>query len=118
MEAESSDIFLIEAIGPHSILKTFPNVFKNALWLNFIDNEAAQHSLVKGSSSIACRDVLLGETWKYIQELNVYLYFDRVESKASTVDGLSRGCTMAAGNTGEATGGLGEKTGGGQKRRW
>ena len=47
---------------------------------------------MKGSSSIACGDIVVGETWKKIQELNVYPYFDRVESKANPVDGLSRGC--------------------------
>ena len=41
--------------------------------------------------SIACGDVIVGETWKRIQQLNIYPYFDRVESKANPVDGLSRG---------------------------
>ena len=90
-EAQSSDIFLIEAIGPLALLHTYPNVLKNTLWLHFIDNEASQHSLIKGSSSIACGDVIVGETWKRIQQLNIYPYFDRVESKANPVDGLSRG---------------------------
>lgn len=90
-EAQSSDIFQIEAIGPLALLQTFPNVLKNSLWLHFIDNEASQHSLIKGSSSIACGDVIVGETWKRIQQLNFYPYFDRVESKANPVDGLSRG---------------------------
>ena len=90
-EAQSSDIFLIEAIGPLALLQTFPKILKNSLWLHFIDNEAAQHSLVKGSSSIACGDVVVGETWKRIQQLGIYPYFDRVESKANPVDGLSRG---------------------------
>ena len=90
-EAQSSDIFLIEAIGPLVLLQTYPNILKNSLWLHFIDNEAAQHSLVKGSSSIACGDVVVGETWRKIQRLGIYPYFDRVESKANPVDGLSRG---------------------------
>jgi hypothetical protein len=74
-----------------ALLQTFPKILKNSLWLHFIDNEAAQHSLVKGSSSIACGDVVVGETWKRIQQLGIYPYFDRVESKANPVDGLSRG---------------------------
>jgi len=45
-EAQSSDIFLIEAIGPLALLQTYPKILKNSLWLHFIDNEAAQHSLI------------------------------------------------------------------------
>ena len=52
---------------------------------------AAQYSLIKGSSSISCGDVVVGETWRRIQRLGVHAYFDRVESKANPVDGLSRG---------------------------
>jgi hypothetical protein len=90
-EEERRDIFLIEAIGPLSILRTFPNIMRNSIWLHFIDNEGAQHSLVKGSSSIEAGDVVVGETWEWIQRLNVIPYFDRVESEANPVDGLSRG---------------------------
>ena len=34
---------------------------------------------------------MVGETWKAIQRMNVYPYFDRVESEANPVGGLSRG---------------------------
>ena len=88
---EYNDIFLIEAIGPLSILETYPNIVKNSLWLHFIDNVAAEHSLIKGSSSISSGDVVIGETWKRIQKLNAYAYFDRVMSESNPVDGLSRG---------------------------
>ena len=46
---------------------------------------------MKGSSSIAAGDVIVGETWKKIQSLGTFAYFDRVESEANPVDGLSRG---------------------------
>ena len=36
-------------------------------------------------------DVIVGETWRKVQDLGVYAYFDRVESEANPVDGLSRG---------------------------
>lgn len=88
---EYNDIFLIEAIGPLAILETFPKIVKNSLWLHFIDNVAAQHSLIKGSSSIMSGDIVIGETWKRIQKLNAYAYFDRVMSESNPVDGLSRG---------------------------
>ena len=74
--------FLIEAIGPLSILETFPH---------FIDNVAAEHSLIKGSSSITSGDVMVGATWDRIQKLNVYPFLDRVMSESNPVDGLSRG---------------------------
>ena len=89
-----NDIFLIEALGPLILLCTFPNVFKECMWLHFIDNEAAQHSLVKGSSSIASGDAIVGETWRRIQALHCWAYFDRVESEANPVDGLSRGARI------------------------
>ena len=89
--AEMSDIYCIEAIGPLAILTTWPNILKNALWVHYIDNVASQYSLVKGSSSIAAGDVIVGETWKKIQSLGTFAYFDRVESEANPVDGLSRG---------------------------
>ena len=88
---EMNDIYLIEAIGPLSILLTFPNLVRNSLWIHFIDNEAAQYALVRGSSSINAGDVVVGETWRKIQALRTFAYFDRVESKANPVDGLSRG---------------------------
>ena len=61
------------------------------MWLHFIDNVASQHILIKGSSSISSGDIVVGATWRKIQKLDVYAYFDRVESEANPVDGLSRG---------------------------
>ena len=60
------------------------------MWLHFIDNVAAEHSLIKGSSSITSGGVVVGETWDRIQKLNVYAFFDRVMSGSNPVDGLSR----------------------------
>ena len=86
-----NDIFLIEAIGPLSILTTFPKILKGSLWLHYIDNVASEYSLVKGSSSIRSGDIVVGETWRMIQKLGIYAYFDRVASESNPVDGLSRG---------------------------
>jgi hypothetical protein len=88
---DRNDIFLIEAVGPLAVLETFPRVVRNCLWVHYIDNVAAQYSLIKGSSSISSGDVVVGETWKRIQSLGIHAYFDRVESKANPVDVLSRG---------------------------
>ena len=78
-------------MGPLAVLETFPRVVRNCLWVHYIDNVAAQYCLIKGSSSISSGDVVVGETWKRIQSLGIHAYFDRVESKANPVDGLSRG---------------------------
>ena len=88
---ERNDIYSIEAVGPLAIAETFPKIVKNSLWLHWIDNSAAQYSLVRGSSSILAGDVIVGETWRKIQQLGAYFYVDRVESEANPVDGLSRG---------------------------
>ena len=40
---------------------------------------------------MAFGDIVVGATWRKIQKLDVYAYFDRVESEANPVDGLSRG---------------------------
>ena len=51
----------------------------------------AEYSLVKGSSSTNAGDIVVGETWRKIVELDIYPYFDRVASASNPVDGLSRG---------------------------
>ena len=59
---DHSDIFLIEAVGPLAVLETYPKIVRNCLWVHYIDNVAAQYSLIKGSSTITCGDVVVGET--------------------------------------------------------
>ena len=48
-------------------------------------------ALVNGSSSTAATDVVIGATWARIANLRCLPWFDRVDSKANPVDGLSRG---------------------------
>jgi len=86
------DIFLVEALGPLLLLKAFPKVLRNCLWIHFIDNEAAEASLVRGASSSDLGDHVVGLTWSLIQKHHLWAYFDRVSSKANPVDGLSRRC--------------------------
>ena len=88
---EHRDIFLIEAVGPLALLTTFPKMLKGTMWTHYIDNVGAEYSLVKGSSSTDAGDIVVGETWKRIAELDVFPYFDRVASESNPVDGLSRG---------------------------
>ena len=61
------------------------------MWLHFIDNVAAEYSIIRGSSSVEAGDIVIGLTWKKIQELNTFMYVDRVASESNPVDGLSRG---------------------------
>ena len=86
-----NDIFLVEALGALVLLVTFPKVIKDALWLHYSDNSAAEASLIRGSSSLEHGDVVVGLTWSMIQSSRLWAYFDRVESKSNPVDGLSRG---------------------------
>jgi len=86
------DIFLVEALRPLLLLKAFPKVLRNCLWLHFIDNSAAEASLIRGSSSSDLGDHVIGLTWSLIQKHRLWAYFDRVSTKANPVDGLSRRC--------------------------
>ena len=86
-----NDIFEIEAIGPVVLLENFPDVFWDSLWLHFLDNAAALSNLVNGSSSVIQGDILIGATWSQVQRLQVFPWFDRVDSKSKPVDGLSWG---------------------------
>jgi hypothetical protein len=85
------DIFLVEAVGPVLLLCTFPRVMRNALWIHYIDNESAESSLISGTSSLPTADHIVGLTWEICAKRSLMPYFDRVESKANPVDGLSRG---------------------------
>ena len=86
-----SDIFEIEAIGPLVVLETWPHLLRECLWIHFIDNNAALATMVRGSSSVASGDVINGMTWERVAKLRCRPWFERVESSANPVDGLSRG---------------------------
>ena len=86
-----NDIYHIEAVGPLAILTTFPKVITGSFWLHFIDNVAAEYSIIRGSSSVEAGDIVIGLTWKKIRGLNTFMYVDRVASESNPVDGLSRG---------------------------
>ena len=84
-------IFEIEAVGPLVLLENFPDLFQGSLWLHFLDNAAALSNLINGSSFVTQGDILIGATWSQVQSLQVFPWFDRVDSKSNPVDGLSRG---------------------------
>ena len=47
--------------------------------------------MVRGASSVASGERIAGSTWSLIAGLGCFPWFDRVESSANPVDGLSRG---------------------------
>ena len=85
------DIFEVEAVGPLILLENWQHCFRHSLWLHFIDNQGALQALVKGSSSIAAGDEIIGLTWSKAAAAKAVPWFERVESKANPSDGLSRG---------------------------
>ena len=89
--ADQRDIFEIEAIGPLVAFEMWPELFVDMLWIQFIDNAAAQASLIRGSSSVESGDAIVSLTSKRIVGLRCLPWFDRVASLSNTVDGLSRG---------------------------
>ena len=62
-----------------------------ALWLHFIDNDAALATLVKGSSTVFAGECITAYTHQHIARLGVWPWFDRVASEDNPVDLLSRG---------------------------
>ena len=77
------DIFEIEAIGPALILHNFERyLVEDALWLHFIDNDAALATLVKGSSSVLSGEVITAFTHSRVAKLGLWSWFDRVPLKA------------------------------------
>ena len=84
------DIMETEAVGPLLVLHNWPKIVSHCLWLHFVDNAGALAALINGSSSVMQADLLVGETWARVAHQRVLPWFDRVDSKANPVDGLSR----------------------------
>ena len=80
----------MEALGPLLLLLTFPKLLVNCMWLHFIDNSAAEASLIRGTSASRLGDHVVGLTWAIIQKRTIWSYFDRVASKSNPTDGISR----------------------------
>ena len=67
---EYHDIFLVEAIGPLLVLCCYPHHLRGAAWVHYIDNTAAQHALLRGSSSIYSGVHIVGLTWDHAADLD------------------------------------------------
>ena len=85
-----TEIFEIEAIGPMIALLTWPQLLADRPWIHFIDNNAAQSALIKGSYNSLSGDIIAGETWGLIRKVRCWLWMDRVASKPNPIDGVSR----------------------------
>ena len=83
-------IMEIEAVGPLLAIATWPTLFRDALWLHFIDNESAKFSLIKGSSLATGANEIMHATWDACRRQNLYPWWDRVTSEDSPVDKASR----------------------------
>ena len=77
-------------MGPLLILWNWGHLFRNDLWIHFIDNEGALASLAKGSSSVVSGDVIVGFTHQLAAQLGILGWYDRVDSASNPVDKLSR----------------------------
>lgn len=70
------DIFLIEALGPLVLLLVFPKIFRDAMWIYYIDNTAAEASLIRGATSSYIGNHIVGLTWLLIQKRRLWPYFE------------------------------------------
>ena len=89
--AEARDIFQIEAVGPLLVLWNWGHMFKDHLWVHFIDNEGALAALAKGSSSVLSGEIIVGCTHELSASHGIIGWYDRVDSASNPVDKLSRG---------------------------
>ena len=90
INGEHHDILEIEAIGPALVLSTWPEMLRGCLWLHFIDNENALAAVIKGGSSVHSADCIAAFVAGRTSELECWPWYDRVDTHADPVDGLSR----------------------------
>ena len=91
MGGDLYDIYEIEAVGPALVVATWPEKLKGCLWIHFVDNESALAAVIKGGSSVHSADVIAGYVAEQCAALGCWAWFDRVDTHANPVDGLSRG---------------------------
>jgi len=83
-------IMEIEAVGPLLAVSTWPSLFRDVLWLHFIDNESAKFSLIKGSSLAMGTNEIVHATWDECRKRRIYPWWERVSSSDNPVDKASR----------------------------
>ena len=72
------------------MLLTWPAALKGKLLLFFIDNKAALGSMVGGWSNEDVINDITALTWQIAAQMQLYVYFEWVESKANIIDAASR----------------------------
>ena len=61
------------------------------MWIDFVDNEGAKHSLIKGSSKAVHTNQIVFTTWETCRARRLYPWWERVSSADNPVDKASRG---------------------------
>ena len=89
--SDVKDIFQIEAVGPLLVLWNWGHLFREHLWIHFIDNEGALAALAKGSSSVMSGEIIVACARELAAKHGVTGWFDRVDTDSNPVDKLSRG---------------------------
>ncbi len=69
-DGEYHDIFGVEAISPLLVLCTSTHLLGRAAWVHYIDNVAAEHASLRGSSPISSGYHLVGLTGEYVADLD------------------------------------------------
>ena len=88
--AGKQNIHRIEALGPLLTFLTWGEHLKGKLLLFFIDNKSALGSMVGGWSNEKHINDISALTWHLAAEMNIYVYFEWVESAANIIDAASR----------------------------
>ena len=65
-------MFDIEAVGPVTVLVTWPRQLRGCLWVHFIDNDVSQAALINGSSSVLSGDIIASITWEMIAKQRIF----------------------------------------------
>ena len=87
---KTTDINEIEAASAPIALATWPTL-ADGLWLHFVDNTSAQHTLARGSSRVTSLNRIANHTWATCAERHLLLWTERVATGDNPTDGLSRG---------------------------
>ena len=80
-----------ELLVPLAAMYTWPAIMTNRIVIFYLDNDAAQGILSKGSSTTLDLNEIAGISWDVIHDLGIELGFKRVVSALNCSDSLSRG---------------------------
>ena len=84
------NIHRIEALGPLITFLTWGEHLRGKLLLFFIDNKSALGSMIGGWSNEKYINDISALTWQLAASMNIFVYFEWVESAANIIDAASR----------------------------